>query len=93
MTNPAGPLPEEEPTQELPPQPETQPLYSIADGVEKLERFYENSLKKKFERREAAHKACRRKTPKLFITQKTNALSKHGKPLNDEEHKFRVMTK
>ena len=50
-------------------------------------------MKKKFERREATHKACRRKTPKLFITQKTNALSKVGKPSTEEEHKFRVFTK
>ena len=50
-------------------------------------------MKKKFERREATHKACRRKTPKLFITQKTNALSKVGKPSTEEEHKFRVLTK
>lgn len=42
-------------------------------------------MKKKFERREAfPHQACRRKTPKLYITQKTNALSKHGKPLTEE---------
>ena len=42
-------------------------------------------MKKKFERREAfPHQACRRKTPKLYITQKTNALSKQGKPLTEE---------
>lgn len=34
-----------------------------------------------------------RKAPKLYITQKTNALNKYGKPLNDEEHRFRVITK
>lgn len=28
------------------------------------------------------HQACRRKTPKLYITQKTNALSKYGKAQN-----------
>ena len=39
------------------------------------------------------HKACRRKAPKLYITQKTNALNKYGKPMNEDEHKFRIMTK
>lgn len=68
--------------------------YSIEAGMEKLERFYENSLKKKFERREAfPHQACRRKAPKLYITQKSNALAKQGKPLSEEEHKFRVLTR
>lgn len=59
-----------------------------------MEKFYENSLKKKFERREMfPHKACRRKTPKLYITQQTNALTKAGKPSSETEHRFRVMTK
>lgn len=29
----------------------------------------------------------------MYITQKTNALSKQGKPQSEEEHKFRVMTR
>jgi hypothetical protein len=92
LTNPGGP--QDDPQPEEPQQEDSRQVYSISDGIEKLERFYENSLKKKFERREVfPHKACRRKTPKLYITQKTNALNKHGKPLSEEEHKFRVMTK
>lgn len=80
MTNPGG-APLEEIEQE--PVISQLPEYSIEDGVEKLEKFYENSLKKKFERREVfPHQACRRKTPKLYITQKTNALNKYGKPQN-----------
>lgn len=82
LTNPGGaPQEEEEPVQE-PQEPEPAQPYSIDEGIEKLERFYENSLKKKFERREIfPHQACRRKAPKLYITQKNNALTKHGKPL------------
>jgi hypothetical protein len=94
LTNPGGPPPEESAEQEEAPEPHHSEAYSIAENVERLERFYENSLKKKFERRELfPHKACRRKTPKLYITQKNNALSKAGRPSNDQEHLFRVMTK
>ena len=86
LTNPGG-APQEEP-EELQPEPPILPPrldYNIGDNIEKMERFYENSLKKKFERREAfPHKACRRKTPKLYITQKTNAMNKMGKPQSDE---------
>jgi hypothetical protein len=54
--------------------------YTIEAGVEKLEKFYENSLKKKFERRELfPHQACKKKTPKLYITHKTNGISRYGK--------------
>ena len=92
LTNPGGPPPE--PEEEAPPQQEPEVAYNITDNIEKLERFYQNSLKKKFERREAfPHKACRRKTPKLYITQKTNALNKNGKPSSEEQHKFRIMSK
>ena len=38
------------------------------------------------------HQACRRKTPKLYITQKTNSLNKYGKA-EEAEHLFRVFTK
>ena len=39
------------------------------------------------------HQACRRKTPKLYITQKNNSLNKYGKVANETEHLFRVFTK
>lgn len=93
LTNPGGQQ-QEEPAeqQEIPSEPKSS--YNISENIERLERFYENSLKKKFERREVfPHKACRRKTPKLYITHKTNTISKQGKPLTEEEHRFRVMTK
>lgn len=37
--------------------------------------------------------ACKRRTPKLYITHQTNAIEKVGKPLNQQEHIFRVMTR
>ena len=47
LTNPGGPQEEEAPqTQEI--QQENKPNFNIAENVEKLARFYENSLKKKF---------------------------------------------
>lgn len=39
------------------------------------------------------HYPCKRKTPKLYVTTKTNALEKHGRKPPQEEHMFRVMTK
>lgn len=39
------------------------------------------------------HQPCRRKTPKLFITQKNNALKKSGRAGSDQQHLFRVYTK
>lgn len=39
------------------------------------------------------HYPCKRKTPKLYVTTKTNALEKFGKKPAQEEHLFRIMTK
>ena len=39
------------------------------------------------------HYPCKRKTPKLYVTAKTNALQKYGKKPAQEQHLFRVMTK
>lgn len=39
------------------------------------------------------HYQCKRKTPKLYVTAKHNALEKYGKKPPQEEHMFRVMTR
>ena len=51
LTNPGGPPPEEEPVEEEAQEEILPEEYNINENVEKMEKFYENSLKKKFERR------------------------------------------